>query len=112
MTSPVVAAPALHEEDYLEIQVQRRLGSRVREDGGAVTVTEDRARERLDALRERAAKRAVERRNRWGRRSLIAPAVIYTILVTQIPFVITIWYSLQSYNLLRPAPPKFVGLDS
>jgi sorbitol/mannitol transport system permease protein len=77
-----------------------------------VTVTEDRTGDRAVALRERAARAAVERRNRWGRRSLIAPAVIYTILITQIPFVITIWYSLQSYNLLRPAPPKFVGLDS
>ena len=77
-----------------------------------MTVTEDRTGDRAVALRERAARAAVERRNRWGRRSLIAPAVIYTILITQIPFVITIWYSLQSYNLLRPAPPKFVGLDS
>jgi sorbitol/mannitol transport system permease protein len=75
-----------------------------------VTVTEDRARSRSVALRERAAKAATQRRNRWGRRSLIGPAMLYTIVVTQIPFLVTIWYSLQSYNLLRPAPPKFVGL--
>jgi len=77
-----------------------------------VTVTEDRARERAVALRERAAKAAVERRNRWGRRSLILPAMLYTIVVTQIPFVITIWYSLQSWNLLRPGTRHFVGLDN
>jgi sorbitol/mannitol transport system permease protein len=75
-----------------------------------VTVTEDRARERAVALRERAARAAVERRNRWGRRSLILPAMLYTIVVTQIPFVITIWYSLQSWNLLRPGSREFVGL--
>jgi polyol transport system permease protein len=75
-----------------------------------VTVTEDRARSRSVALRERAARAAQKRRNRWGRRSLIGPAMLYTIVVTQIPFLITIWYSLQSYNLLRPAPPRFVGL--
>jgi sorbitol/mannitol transport system permease protein len=77
-----------------------------------VTVTEDRARERGVALRERAAKAAVERRNRWARRSLILPAMLYTILVTQIPFVITIWYSLQSWNLLRPGTRHFVGLEN
>jgi polyol transport system permease protein len=75
-----------------------------------VTVTEDRAKQRAVALRERAAKAAVERRNRWGRRSLILPAMLYTIVVTQIPFVITIWYSLQSWNLLRPGSREFVGL--
>jgi polyol transport system permease protein len=77
-----------------------------------VTVTEDRARERAVALRERAAKAAVERRARWGRRSLILPAMLYTIVVTQIPFVITIWYSLQSWNLLRPGSREFVGLEN
>ena len=77
-----------------------------------MTVTQDRARERAVALRERAAKAAVARRNRWGRRSLILPAMIYTIVVTQIPFVITIWYSLQSWNLLRPGSREFVGLEN
>lgn len=77
-----------------------------------MTVTEDRAKQRSVALRERAAKAAVERRNRWGRRSLILPAMLYTIVVTQIPFVITIWYSLQSWNLLRPGTRHFVGLEN
>jgi len=77
-----------------------------------VTVTEDRARQRSVALRERAAKAAVERRNRWGRRSLILPAMLYTIVVTQIPFLFTIWYSLQSWNLLRPGSKHFVGLEN
>ena len=75
-----------------------------------MTVTGDRARERAVALRERAARAAVGRRNRWGRRSLILPAMLYTIVVTQVPFVITIWYSLQSWNLLRPGTRHFVGL--
>jgi sorbitol/mannitol transport system permease protein len=77
-----------------------------------VTVTEDRAKQRSVALRERAAKAAVERRNRWGRRSLILPAMLYTIVVTQIPFLFTIWYSLQSWNLLRPGSKHFVGLEN
>jgi sorbitol/mannitol transport system permease protein len=71
-----------------------------------VTVTQERA----IGLRDRAAKAAVARRSRWGRRSLVMPALLYTIVVTQIPFVITIWYSLQSWNLLRPGSREFVGL--
>jgi sorbitol/mannitol transport system permease protein len=77
-----------------------------------VTVTEDRTRQRAVTLRERGARAAAERRNRWGRRSLILPAMLYTIVVTQIPFVITIWYSLQSWNLLRPGSRHFVGLEN
>ncbi|HZD02750.1 MAG TPA: sugar ABC transporter permease [Actinomycetes bacterium] len=63
-------------------------------------------------MRERATKAALERRGRWARRSLILPALVYTILVTQIPFVITIWYSLQSWNLLRPGSRRFAGLSN
>lgn len=73
-----------------------------------MTVTEERA----AALRERAARAALKRRSRWTRRSLILPALVYTIMVTQIPFVITIWYSLQSWNLLRPGSRHFVGLSN
>jgi sorbitol/mannitol transport system permease protein len=73
-----------------------------------VTVTQERA----IGLRDRAAKAAVARRSRWGRRSLVLPALLYTIVVTQIPFVITIWYSLQSWNLLRPGSREFVGLEN
>jgi sorbitol/mannitol transport system permease protein len=75
-----------------------------------VTVTEDRTGQRAVALRERAASAAVARRNRWARRSLVLPAMLYTIVVTQLPFLITIWYSLQSWNLLRPGTRHFVGL--
>ena len=77
-----------------------------------MTVTGDRAREGAVALRERGAKAAVERRDRWARRSLVLPAMLYTIVVTQIPFVITIWYSLQSWNLLRPGTRHLVGLSN
>jgi polyol transport system permease protein len=77
-----------------------------------VTVTQERGQDRAVALRERAARAARDRRGRWTRRSLVLPALIYTIVVTQIPFVITIWYSLQSWNLLRPGTREFVGLKN
>jgi sorbitol/mannitol transport system permease protein len=43
---------------------------------------------------------------------LIWPALIYAILITQVPFLLTIWYSLQRWNLNRPAQRDFVGLQN
>nr|WP_229680258.1 sugar ABC transporter permease [Saccharopolyspora subtropica] len=38
------------------------------------------------------------------------PALVFTILVTQIPFLLTVFYSFQSWNLVRPGSRHFVGL--
>jgi sorbitol/mannitol transport system permease protein len=45
-------------------------------------------------------------------KTLVAPAVIYAIIVTQLPFVVTVWYSLLRWNLLRPDNVQFAGLDN
>ena len=45
-------------------------------------------------------------------RVLVMPALIFAILVTQAPFLLTIWYSLQRWNLNRPDRRSFVGLDN
>jgi sorbitol/mannitol transport system permease protein len=46
-----------------------------------------------------------------GRR-LILPALIFAIVVTQLPFVLTIFYSLQRWRLDRPDQRGFVGADN
>jgi len=56
--------------------------------------------------------RAVSRRERWGRRLPLLPALIYTIVVTQIPFVVTLWYSFQSYFWDQPGGAHFTGLSN
>jgi sorbitol/mannitol transport system permease protein len=48
----------------------------------------------------------------WVRRGPLLPALVITILITQIPFVLTIWYSFQHRNLLRPDLNAFAGLDN
>ncbi|MFP5022980.1 carbohydrate ABC transporter permease [Pseudonocardia phyllosphaerae] len=58
------------------------------------------------------AERGDPRREGWIRRAPLLPALIFTIVVTQIPFLITIWYSLQSWNLVRPGGQRFVGLTN
>src|SRR5215211_2325386 len=45
-------------------------------------------------------------------RLLVLPALIFAIVVTQVPFLLTIWYSLQRWNLNRPERRSFVGLDN
>ena len=40
----------------------------------------------------------------------LMPALLFTIVVTQIPFLLTIYYSLQSWNLAKPSSPHWVGL--
>lgn len=45
-------------------------------------------------------------------RLLVLPALIFAILVTQAPFILTGWYSLQRWNLQRPDRRGFVGLEN
>ncbi len=47
---------------------------------------------------------------RWRRRGPLLPALVFTVVVTQLPFLLTLYYSLQSWNLLRPGSKRFVGL--
>jgi sorbitol/mannitol transport system permease protein len=55
---------------------------------------------------------SVARREAWLRRLPLLPALVYVILVTQIPFLMTIYYSFFSWNLLKPGSFKFAGLDN
>jgi sorbitol/mannitol transport system permease protein len=49
----------------------------------------------------------------WCRHNwLVAPALLYAIVVTQAPFILTIWYSLQRWYLLRPDLSGFNGLNN
>ncbi|GAB2999762.1 sugar ABC transporter permease [Amycolatopsis acidiphila] len=40
------------------------------------------------------------------------PALLFTIVVTQIPFIVTVVYSFQSWNLVRPGSSHFVGVQN
>ncbi|PSK98678.1 carbohydrate ABC transporter membrane protein 1 (CUT1 family) [Haloactinopolyspora alba] len=52
------------------------------------------------------------RRQGWRRRAPLMPALIFTIIATQIPFLVTVWYSLNSWNLVNPGSEHFVGLSN
>jgi sorbitol/mannitol transport system permease protein len=48
----------------------------------------------------------------WARRAPLLPALVFTIVVTQIPFLLTLYYSFQSWNLVRPGSRHFVGFEN
>ena len=48
----------------------------------------------------------------WRRRLPLLPALVFTVLITQVPFLMSIWYSLTSWKLVPPTPRKFVGLEN
>ena len=52
------------------------------------------------------------RRDGWLRRLPLLPALLYVVVVTQIPFLMTIYYSFFSWNLLKPGSFQFAGLDN
>jgi len=52
------------------------------------------------------------RREGWLRRLPLLPAFIYVILITQIPFALTVYYSFFSWNLLKDNSFKFAGLEN
>jgi sorbitol/mannitol transport system permease protein len=54
----------------------------------------------------------VSRAEGWRRRGPLLPALVFMIVVTQIPFLFTLYYSTLSWNLVRPGSRKFVGLQN
>ena len=68
----------------------------------------------LDQVEARTAtdKRRISRRNAWTSRGLLLPAVIFLVLLTQVPFIVTIGFSTMKWNLLYPDDRGFTGFDN
>lgn len=60
----------------------------------------------------RSKRDQITRAEGWRRRGPLLPALIFMIVVTQVPFVFTLYYSTQSWNLVRPGSRRFVGLEN
>ncbi len=57
-------------------------------------------------------KKRLKRKQLWTNRGLMLPAVIFLIVMTQIPFLTTIGFSLTKWNLLYPDDREFAGFDN
>ena len=64
------------------------------------------------ARTRRVTPTAPSARQRWTRRLPLLPALIYMIVITQIPFIVTLWYSLENWNLTSNAKARFTGLSN
>ena len=56
--------------------------------------------------------RTISKAEGWRRRGPLLPALVFAILVTQVPFLFTLYYSTQSWNLVRPGSREFNGLNN
>ena len=48
----------------------------------------------------------------WLRRFPLLPALIFTVVTTQVPFLMSLWYSLTNWKIVPPSPRRFTGLDN
>lgn len=67
--------------------------------------------ERVRKIKERQDT-GISRAEGWRRRGPLLPALIFMIVVTQVPFVFTLYYSTLSWNLVRPGSRQFVGIQN
>jgi sorbitol/mannitol transport system permease protein len=63
-------------------------------------------------ITQRGARRVTLSRERWKRRGPLLPALIFTIVITQLPFIITLVYSFFSWNLLRTEGRHFAWFEN
>jgi sorbitol/mannitol transport system permease protein len=59
-----------------------------------------------------APSKALQRSGAWARRAPLLPALIFTILMTQLPFVATIVISFMNWNAYYPDERGFAGVDN
>ena len=64
----------------------------------------------LDAQSE--AVKVLEKKEAWRRRLPLLPALIFTIVVTQVPFILTIYYSLTGWVVNPPRPRELNGFSN
>jgi len=54
----------------------------------------------------------MSRGERWRRRGPLLPALVFTIVITQIPFLLTIAISTLHWNVLQPGDKNFLGMGN
>lgn len=65
-----------------------------------------------DTTSREEAHQARLRKERWTRRLPLLPALLFTIVVTQIPFLMNLWFSVTEWKITPPVPRAFIGLEN
>jgi sorbitol/mannitol transport system permease protein len=79
--------------------------------GGAAMSTLERSRQDVGTSPPPSS-RALRRSADWARRAPLLPALIFTIIVTQLPFVFTLGISFMNWNAYYPDDRGFAGLSN
>ncbi len=71
----------------------------------------------MDEVKKSSPKRdpervAYQRREARRRRLPLLPALLFTIVVTQVPFLFSLWYSLTRWKIVPPEPREFIGVEN
>jgi sorbitol/mannitol transport system permease protein len=80
--------------------------------GRATSIAVDTSRERSRATQTERPSGALRRTGDWARRAPLLPALIFMIVVTQLPFVVTLVISFMDWNAYYPQERGFAGLDN
>jgi sorbitol/mannitol transport system permease protein len=64
------------------------------------------------AARPAAGAASVRRSDTWSRRAPLLPALIFTIILTQLPFVVTLVVSFMNWNAYYPDERGFAGINN
>jgi sorbitol/mannitol transport system permease protein len=67
---------------------------------------------RASTTNQPSERRKIAKRRNRQRRIPLLPALVFTVAVTQLPFVLTVWFSLHKWNLLHAGSPTFSGLHN
>ena len=67
---------------------------------------------RRDARRSQRPSAALRHTGDWARRAPLMPALVFTIIVTQLPFIATLVISFMDWNAYYPDERGFAGLDN
>jgi sorbitol/mannitol transport system permease protein len=71
------------------------------------------SRVRAGSAQERSRReRAAHRSDAWSRRAPLLPALVFTIVVTQLPFVVTLVVAFMNWNAYYPDERGFAGVDN
>jgi sorbitol/mannitol transport system permease protein len=77
-----------------------------------MSTTLERPRDGAPETPETQSGRALRRSADWARRAPLLPALIFTIIVTQLPFVATLVISFMNWNAYYPDEIGFTGVDN
>lgn len=65
-----------------------------------------------DVIDRAEAVKKLQRREAWRRRLPLLPALLFTIVVTQVPFVLSLYFSFTKWEIFKTDPRRWIGFEN